>query len=230
MSYSQPRGFAAGLLSALALAASSVGLRPAAAVAQAAAPAAADRPSDADRQFMTGMIVHHAQAILMAGWAPSHGAGPSVLELCERIGISQRDEIAAMTRWLRERGLEVPDADTSASRRVAGLDRGMAGMSRQMPAMPGMGGSMMMPGMLGGAQLARLDSARGPAFDRLFLTFMIQHHQGALTMVAQLMNEPGAGQDGLVFQFATDVNADQTAEIDRMNRMLAAMPPAQRSP
>jgi uncharacterized protein (DUF305 family) len=163
----------------------------------------------------------------MAGWAPTHGASPVVRELCERIGISQRDEIAAMTRWLRERGLEVPDADTSSSRGVSGMDAGMAGMGHPMP---GMAGQMMMPGMLTGAQLQQLDSARGPAFDRLFLSDMIQHHQGALTMVAHLMNEPGAGEDGLVFQFATDVNADQTAEIDRMTRMLAALPPAPRSP
>ncbi len=91
------------------------------------------------------------------------------------------------------------------------------------------GGPTMMPGMLSPAQLAQLDSARGPAFDRAFLTFMMQHHQGALTMVAQYMNAPSAGEDPFVFQFASDVNADQTAEIDRMGRMLAAMPPAPRS-
>ena len=226
MTIAQPRGFAAGLLRALALAAVGAAMRPASAAAQAPA-GGAYRYSDADRGFMAGMIVHHAQAILMAGWAPTHGASPVVRELCERIGISQRDEIAAMTRWLRERGLAVPDADTSASRRLSGMDAGMAGMSH---AMPGMERQTMMPGMLTGTQLQQLDSARGPAFDRLFLADMIQHHQGALTMVAQLMNQPGAGESGLVFQFATDVNADQTAEIDRMNRMLAALPPAQRSP
>jgi len=232
MTITRAREYAAGLLGCLAIvAAVGAGVGPATAVAQAAATAqvgGAVRPSDADRRFMSGMIVHHAQAILMAGWAPSHGAGPAVAELCQRIGISQRDEIAAMTRWLREHGLEVPDADTTASRRVSGM--GAAGTSGSMPGMPGMDQPMLMPGMLTGAQLARLDGARGPAFDRLFLTFMIQHHQGALTMVAQLMNAPGAGQDGFVFQFATDVNADQTAEIDRMSRMLAALPPAQRSP
>ena len=233
MTIPRPRGFAARLLHALALAAVGAGIRAAPAVAQAAATAqagAAPRFSDADHHFMSGMIVHHAQAILMAGWAPTHGASPVVRELCERIGISQRDEIAAMTRWLRERGLEVPAADTLSSRRLSGMDPGMAGMGHAMPGMPGMDQSMVMPGMLTGAQLLQLDSARGPAFDRLFLADMIQHHQGALTMVAQLMNAPGAGEDGLVFQFATDVNADQTAEIDRMSRMLAALPPAQRSP
>ena len=84
---------------------------------------------------------------------------------------------------------------------------------------------MLMPGMLTPAQLAQLDSARGPEFDRLFLTFMIQHHQGAITMVDELLARQGAAQDGLVFRFAADVNADQTTEIDRMNRMLAAMSP-----
>jgi len=83
---------------------------------------------------------------------------------------------------------------------------------------------MLMPGMLTPDQLAELDSARGPDFDRLFLKFMIQHHQGAITMVDQLLGTQAAAQDGSVFRFAADVNADQTAEIDRMNRMLTALP------
>jgi uncharacterized protein (DUF305 family) len=188
---------------------SSAGVAPAAAAgAPSALPASA-----ADVRFMSGMIVHHAQAVLMAGWARTHGASPAVSELCERINVSQRDEIAAMERWLRERHQAVPDADTTSQRMMAGMDRAMS--------MPGMG-SMLMPGMLTGAQLARLDSARGAEFDEEFLTFMIQHHEGALTMVQDLMNTPGAGQDGLVFQFASDVSSGQAAEIDRMRHMLAA--------
>jgi len=156
----------------------------------------------ADVHFVAGMIGHHAQAIQMAGWAPSHGASPAVRVLCERIVVAQNDEIAFAQRWLREHQEFVPPADP----------RGHV--------MPGMDHPMLMPGMLTPDQMTRLDGARGREFDRLFLTFMIQHHQGAITMVAQLLAAPGAGQDGPIFRFAADVNADQTSEIDRMTRML----------
>ncbi len=158
--------------------------------------------TDADVHFMAGMIGHHAQAIQMAGWAPSHGANPSVRVLCERIVVAQNDEIAMAQRWLREHGEFVPPADP----------RGHI--------MQGMAEPMLMPGMLTPAQIAQLDSARGPAFDRLFLTYMIQHHQGAITMVQQLLAVPGAAQDGPIFRFASDVNVDQTTEINRMTLML----------
>ena len=181
---------------------------------------AAQTPAEPDVHFISGMILHHAQAVLMASWAPTHGAGRAVRELCERISISQRDEMATMERWLREHHQALPDTSPGAS-----LMASMPGM-----AMGGGQGPTLMPGMLTPAQLAQLDSARGPAFDRAFLTGMIQHHQGALTMVAQYTNAPSAGEDPFVFQFASDVNADQSAEIDRMSRMLAAMPPAPRSP
>jgi uncharacterized protein (DUF305 family) len=154
---------------------------------------------------MSGMIDHHAQAVLMAGWAPTHGASAPVRILCERIVVGQRDEIALMQRWLRERHQTVPE----------GNPRG------QM--MPGMDTPMLMPGMLTPEQLAQLDSARGPAFDRLFLRDMIQHHRGAITMVNQLLATEGAAQDGIVFTFANGVFADQTTEIARMNRMRDAM-------
>jgi uncharacterized protein (DUF305 family) len=160
---------------------------------------------------MQGMIIHHAQAVLMAGWAPSHGASPAVRALCERIVVAQRDEIAFMQRWLRERHQTAPEPDAS-----------------HQHMMPGMDHPMLMPGMLTPEQLAQLDQARGAEFDRLFLKFMIQHHQGAITMVDQLFSAQGAAQDDTVFKFASDVNADQTTEIDRMNTMLAAMPPAGR--
>jgi uncharacterized protein (DUF305 family) len=192
---------AAGALWVLAVAA---GTTPA--VAQAKADSGRPPPpppyTAADVHFMSGMIGHHAQAVLMAGWAPSHGASAAVRALCERIVVGQRDEIAMMQRWLREHDQPVPPADP----------RGHV--------MPGMDQPMLMPGMLTPVQMAQLDSARGAAFDRLFLTFMIQHHQGAITMVNQLLAAPGAAQDGPVFRFASDVNADQTTEIDRMNRML----------
>jgi uncharacterized protein (DUF305 family) len=159
----------------------------------------------ADVQFISGMIGHHAQAVLMAGWAPSHGASRSLRVLCERIAVGQRDEIAFMQRWLGERHETVPPADP----------RGHI--------LPGMSMPMLMPGMLTPAQMAELDSARGREFDRLFLQFMIQHHRGAITMVNELLNTPGAAQDGQVFRFASDVNVDQTTEIDRMSRMLDAL-------
>ena len=164
----------------------------------------------ADVKFMQGMIGHHAQAIVMAGWAPTHGARADVQVLAERIAVAQRDEIASMQRWLRDRREDVPDA--VAHHEHAGMD------------MPGMKMPAMMPGMLTAEQFAKLDAARGPAFDLLFLTYMIQHHQGAVTMVKELLAVPAAGQDDDVFRFVADVNVDQTTEIDRMRSMLATMP------
>ena len=161
----------------------------------------------ADVRFMTGMIGHHAQAVLIAGWAKSHGASPSVAGLCERIVVGQRDEIALMSRWLSDRKLPVPSADAS---------------HMMMPGMA-MDHSAMMPGMLTAEQLAELDKARGADWDRLFLKDMIQHHRGAISMVEQLFASYGAAQDDQIYKFATDVNVDQTTEIDRMTQMLSAM-------
>jgi uncharacterized protein (DUF305 family) len=181
---------------------------PAAGQASAAPVARADTGrtgyTAADVYFMSGMIHHHAQAVLMAGWAPTHGASSSVQTLCARIVVAQRDEIALMQRWLRDRHETVPDGDAS------------------MDMMPGME-HVMMPGMLTAEQLAQLDSARGPEFDRRFLRFMIMHHQGAITMVNQLFGSQGGGEEETVFRFASDVYADQTTEIDRMQKMLAAL-------
>jgi uncharacterized protein (DUF305 family) len=154
--------------------------------------------SPADVEFITGMIPHHAQAVLIAGWAASHDAGPAVRVLCERIVVAQRDEIAFMRRWLSDRNLPVPAADATHHH------------------------GPMPPGMLTAEQLAQLDRARGREFDRLFLTFMIQHHEGAITMVEALFGSHGAAQDDDIYLFAADVHADQTTEIDRMRTMLAA--------
>lgn len=156
----------------------------------------------ADVRFMQGMIHHHAQAVVMAGWAQTHDARPDVKVLAQRIDVAQRDEMAFMQRWLRERHQDVPDP----------LEHYEMGHD--------MGAMEMMPGMLTPEQMKQLDAARGPEFDRLFLTFMIQHHQGAITMVDNLFASPGAGQELYVFRFASDVNADQTTEIDRMRLML----------
>jgi len=160
--------------------------------------------SDADVEFMAGMIPHHAQAVIMAGWAPTHGARQDVAVLCERIVVGQRDEIATMQTWLRDRGLEVPDATST----------------RHKMTMNGMTHEMLMPGMLTDEEMAELDRARGPDFDRLFLLGMIKHHQGAIDMVDKLFKSYGAAQDELVFKFASDVYADQSTEITRMNEML----------
>jgi uncharacterized protein (DUF305 family) len=160
--------------------------------------------SDADVDFMAGMIPHHAQAVVMAGWAPSHGARKDVAILCERIVVAQRDEIAMMQQWLRDRGLPVPDA-TSTRHRMK---------------MNGVEHDMLMPGMLTDEEMAALDRAGGPEFDRLFLTGMIKHHQGAIDMVDVLFKSYGAAQDETVFKFANDVYADQSIEIDRMTEML----------
>jgi uncharacterized protein (DUF305 family) len=161
----------------------------------------------ADVHFMSGMIAHHAQAITMARWAPSHGAGESVARLSERIINAQTDEITLMQQWLVDRNQPVPEPDPR-------------GMRIQMG---GTEHTMLMPGMLTPEQMQKLDAARGADFDRLFLTFMIQHHRGAVAMVKELFSHPGAGQDEVVWKFASDVNVDQTTEIARMQRMLAAI-------
>ncbi len=178
-----------------------------AAIARARADSARYPYTAADVQFMSGMISHHAQAITMSRWAPTHGAGASVRTLSERIINAQSDEIALMSLWLRDRQQAVPEPSP----------RGLTMM------MNGMQHVMLMPGMLTEDQMTQLDDARGSEFDRLFLTFMIQHHKGAVGMVKDLFATNGAGQDELVFKFASDVSVDQTTEIARMERMLAAV-------
>jgi uncharacterized protein (DUF305 family) len=194
-----------------------------AAIARARADSARYPYTAADIHFMSTMIGHHAQAIVMASMAPSHAASSSVKILAERIINAQKDEIRTMQQWLQDRRQPVPDADT-------GMAHGMAmmhgsGMTMNDPA-NGSGNATahepLMPGMLTEAQMKQLDSARGPAFDRLFLTFMIQHHRGAVTMVRQLFDTYGAAQDELVFKLASDINVDQNTEIARMQRMLIA--------
>ena len=165
---------------------------------------AVSRPNPADVHFMTGMIPHHAQAVLIAGWAPSHGARADVQRLCERIVVAQRDEIALMQAWLRQHGQEVPPANATHMRMT----------------MDGMTHDMLMPGMLTDEELKRLDAARGSEFDRLFLQAMVKHHQGAISMVDELEASTGARQDETVFRFSSDVYADQTTEINVMQKML----------
>jgi uncharacterized protein (DUF305 family) len=196
------------------LAALVVAPHPAARTAQGAAAQQTDpkpRPdlvrqpfNQADVTLIAGMIPHHAQAVIMAGWAPSHGARADVKILCEKIVVAQRDEITFMRNWLRDRGQEVPDA-TSTKHKMK---------------MDGMEHDMLMPGMLTDEEMAALDKARGPEFDRLFLIGMIKHHQGAITMVNDLFAANGSMQDDDVYKFASDVFADQSTEIERMQQML----------
>ena len=159
--------------------------------------------SKADIEFMQGMIMHHQQAVEMTALIPLHTENAGVRSLGERISLSQSDEIKWMRQWLTERG-----------------------QSTEMPMDPGMDMSKMplMPGMLTPAQMDALRAASGAEFDRLFLTGMIQHHGGALTMVKDLFDHAGAGQDADLFQFATDVDNTQRAEIRIMQGMLKENP------
>lgn len=157
---------------------------------------------------MSRMIGHHSQAIVIARWAPTHGASSTIRTLAARIINAQQDEIATMQRWLRDRFQPVPDA------KDLGMKMTMNGVEHTMP----------MPGMLSEAELKRLDTARGPEFDRLFLSLMIRHHKGAVAMVKDLFGSYGAAQDETVFRLASDVNVDQSTEIERMEKLLAGLP------
>ncbi len=164
------------------------------------------RFTEADVRFMTGMISHHAQALVMSELAPTHGASPSIQTLAARIINAQNDEIAAMQQWLRDRGQPVPEVHImGTTMMVHGVD------------------AMHMPGMLTREQMRELDAARGPEFDRLFLISMIQHHGGAVTMVHDLFGIDGAAQDEAVFKLASDIQVDQITEIARMELMLEAL-------
>ncbi|HEV2149680.1 MAG TPA: DUF305 domain-containing protein [Longimicrobiaceae bacterium] len=203
---------AAGLLAAVSIAACSPAARmpdrgsagPAAGAD--AGPAPGERSyTGADVRFMQGMIAHHAQALAMTALAPARSRREDVRLLAERIEVSQEDEIAAMRRWLEKRGEAVPGPDAHHGHH-------------------GSGGHALMPGMLTPEELARLAAVTGSAFDRLFLESMIRHHEGALVMVRELFASRGAGQEPEIFQFATEVDADQRVEIARMRAMLDALP------
>ncbi len=163
--------------------------------------------NQADVTFMQGMIPHHAQAVVMAKMAKSHGAREDVRILCERILVAQSDEITLMRNWLRDRGQVVPAADATHHKHT----------------LNGVSHDMLMPGMLTPEEMTALDKARGPEWDRLFLLGMIKHHEGALSMVDDLFEAYGSLQDDDMFKFASDVYADQTTEIDFMQKMLDAM-------
>ena len=153
-----------------------------------------------DVKFMQGMIHHHAQAIDMVKLLVERTQSEDMKRFALRIELSQDDEIKMMRRWLEVRGQEVPGEH-----------------AHHMPGAP------MMPGMLSKQEMDRLAAAKGPEFDRLFLEGMIKHHAGAITMVQELFATPGAGQDSEIYAFASDVDADQRMEIERMGAMLAMM-------
>jgi uncharacterized protein (DUF305 family) len=156
--------------------------------------------TEADVAFMQGMIGHHAQAIEMVELLKTRTESADMKKLAQRIEVSQADEIKMMRQWLEDRGQPAPDAHAHHAH-----------------------GAKLMPGMLTAEEMQRLAGAKGEAFDRLFLEFMITHHQGALVMVKDLFNSPGAAQDAELGAFARDVGADQQMEINRMAGMLATL-------
>ncbi len=170
--------------------------------AEEAADLAGIQYSAGDVMFLQGMISHHAQAMEMSALVESRSNRDTMNLLAERISLSQDDEISMMQDWLRERDLEVPSLDTHHAN-----------------------GYNLMPGMLTDEDMAQLESASGDAFDRLFLEFMIEHHEGALEMVENLLDQRGAAQDPVLYAFTSDVTSDQSAEIDRMDLMLAGFNP-----
>jgi len=178
------------------------GLSEAASAQSAAASVARPRYTKADVQFMQGMIGHHAQALVMTGLISGRTTSKSIQLLGQRIDVSQKDEIKLMRHWLEDRVEHASSSDSGHAHQH----------SEGQPA--------LMPGMLTKDELARLAATKGSEFDRLFLQFMIRHHEGALTMVADLFARPGAGQEAEVFRFASDVEADQRGEIKRMRTML----------
>jgi len=163
----------------------------------------------ADIQFMQHMIVHHAQAVEMTALIDSHTENKELRTLGARISRSQADEIKFMKRWLAARG--------------AATSMPMHNM-HNMPGMDMSNHEMLMPGMLTAKQMDALRNAKGAEFDRLFLTGMIQHHNGALDMVKDLFDTAGAGQDAELFNFVTDVDSGQRAEIKIMQTMLGEKP------
>jgi uncharacterized protein (DUF305 family) len=168
--------------------------------------------SPADVRFMQGMIMHHDQAVEMTALIESRTTTKDLRSLAARISHSQLDEIKFMKRWLEARGEPTLEPVSPVMPEMAGKD--MSGHASHS------GHSMLMPGMLTEKQMEALKKAKGEEFDRLFLTGMIQHHNGALIMVKDLFDTVGAGQDAELFNFATDVDSGQRAEIRIMQTML----------
>ena len=176
--------------------------------AEAAPPPRA--PSSVDVSFMQGMIMHHSQAVEMTDLLRVRSHNKELLDLGKRISISQTDEMKFMKQWLQDR--RAPESPEQSHMHDMSRMKGSSHMS--------MGSMPLMPGMLTPQQMMALEQAHGAAFDHLFLTGMIQHHTGALVMVQDLFDTPGAGQDAVLFDFATDVDNTQRAEISIMRSLL----------
>jgi len=197
---------AAGLAAALAAA------TPGMALAQTQARAQAAPHAEADARFIHGMIGHHQQALEMTALVPDRSARPDVRLMSERIDVSQRSEIERMHQWLRARRLVADSAAHHAHAGHAAVGGAHAGHGAAV-------GHAGMPGMATPEEMARLAAASGAEFDRLFLELMIRHHEGALVMVAELFGSQGGGQDPAIYAIASEVDADQRMEIDRMRAM-----------
>jgi uncharacterized protein (DUF305 family) len=208
--------------------------------------------TQADVDFMTGMIGHHAQALIMSDLAPKNGASHSIQTLAARIINAQNDEIETMQNWLKERNQPVPRVHIDGLNLMieieepenemeghsgheghnmdqTGTDNAHAGHAEMDHGDMDHGDMEShdhhdMPGMLTQAQLEELAAAKGSEFDRKFLTFMIQHHEGAVIMVRELFGSDGAAQDDQAFRLASDIQVDQITEIERMKLMLSQMP------
>ncbi len=161
--------------------------------------------TDADVEFVQGMIPHHGQALVMTALVADRTSSDDIPLMAERMDVSQRDEIELLEQWLEDRDEEVPDASADHSHSAGAGD--------------------LMPGMLTDDELAQLAAATGPGFDRLFLQYMIRHHQGARTMVADLFSG-GGGEEPQVFQLAQLIDSDQSIEIARMNDLLSKLAPS----
>lgn len=169
--------------------------------------------TEADTEFMIGMIAHHAQALIMSDLADENNAGSQIKVLAARIINAQKDEIKSMQKWLRDRDQKVPEVH------IEGLNLMIHGLGGDHAHMD----HTNMAGMLSPEQLQELSEAQGSEFDRLFLEYMIQHHKGAVTMVTKLFATDGAAQDEGAFRLATDIQVDQITEIARMQLMLDDM-------
>lgn len=188
--------------------------------------------TQADVDFMTGMIAHHAQALIMSDLAPKNNASPAIRTLASRIINAQKDEIQTMQQWLRERNQPVPEVHIDGLILTITMEDGQeasgnseSGHGHMQQADSGHSGMdhSGMPGMLTQQQLNELAELREEAFDQTFLRYMIEHHQGAVTMVKTLFNTDGAALDGQAFRMASDIQVDQITEIERMKLMLQNM-------
>jgi len=168
--------------------------------------------TEADVKFMVGMIAHHAQALIMSRLAPENNASAEIRTLAYRIINAQKDEIASMQQWLRDRDQPVPEFEINGIDLIVTIDGEPYTMYKKMR------------GVLSDRQIRELSEAKGNDFNRLFLKYMIEHHSGAVHMVHKLFNTDGAAQDERAFRLASDIQVDQKTEIERMRMMLDQLP------